>query len=72
MKQKNRPAKLRAIFMKVVCIVLLNSLSGMVRGQVVIALLFGDKLNTDQLEFGLVVSPVLTNITAWKATLKWG
>ncbi len=34
-----------------------------VRAQVVIALLFGDKLNTDQVEFGLVVTPALTNMT---------
>jgi hypothetical protein len=31
--------------------------------QVVIALLFGDKLNTDKLEFGLVVTPSFTNIS---------
>lgn len=31
--------------------------------QVLIALVFGNKLNTDQLEFGLSVSPVLNNIT---------
>ncbi|MFT3823715.1 MAG: porin family protein [Chitinophagaceae bacterium] len=33
------------------------------RSQVLIAILFGDKLNTDKLEFGLIVSPGLVNIT---------
>lgn len=32
-------------------------------GQVLISILFGDKLNSDKLEFGLVVSPTLCNIT---------
>src|SRR5215203_4798006 len=31
--------------------------------QIVLALLFGDKLNTDKMEFGLVVSPAITSIT---------
>ena len=34
-----------------------------VNSQVLIAVLFGDKLNSGKLEFGLVVSPTLTNIT---------
>jgi len=33
------------------------------RSQIIIALLFGDKLNTGKLEFGLVVTPSLTNLT---------
>ncbi len=41
-------------------------------GQVVIALLFGDKLNSDKLEFGLTVSPSLTNITNNDSKLKTG
>ena len=41
-------------------------------GQVVIALLFGDKLNTDKLEFGLSVSPGLTNITNQDSKFKGG
>jgi hypothetical protein len=32
-------------------------------GQIIIALLFGDKLNTGKMEFGLVASPSFTNIT---------
>jgi hypothetical protein len=35
----------------------------MANSQVMIALLFGDKLNSGKLEFGLAVSPSLTNIT---------
>jgi len=34
-----------------------------VQSQIIVALLFGDKLNTGKLEFGLVVTPNLTNIT---------
>ena len=44
-------------------IVLVMTYCGPVKGQVLIAIIFGDKLNTDKLEFGLVVSPSLTNIT---------
>lgn len=40
--------------------------------QVLIALLFGNKLNTDKLEFGLVVSPVYTNITNLQSQPKTG
>lgn len=47
-----------------------------VQAQIIIAILFGDKLNTDKLEFGLVVSPGLTNITniggSYKAGLNLG
>ncbi|HTQ26964.1 MAG TPA: hypothetical protein VMI35_02505, partial [Puia sp.] len=32
------------------------------RSQVLISILFGDKLNTDKLEFGLAVSPTLCNL----------
>ena len=34
-----------------------------IQAQVVIALLFGEKLNTGKLEFGIVVSPVFTDIS---------
>jgi hypothetical protein len=40
--------------------------------QVIIALLFGDKLNSGNLEFGLMVSPTLTNITNIDANLRPG
>lgn len=38
-------------------------MSGTAKAQVVLALLFGDKLNTDKMEFGLVVSPAITDIS---------
>lgn len=49
---------------KFVCIVsLLLFLHQVARTQVLIALLFGEKLNTGSLEFGITVGPSLTNIT---------
>jgi hypothetical protein len=44
-------------------IILMMAFCGPVKAQVLIAIIFGDKLNTDKLEFGLVVSPSFTNIT---------
>jgi hypothetical protein len=44
-------------------IIIIMCISGTASAQVVLALLFGDKLNTDKMEFGLVVSPAITNIT---------
>ena len=44
----------------------------MAQAQVLIAILFGDKLNTDKLEFGLVISPCLTNITNIGGSYKTG
>src|SRR5689334_16220365 len=34
-----------------------------VKCQIIIALLFGEKLNSGKLEFGLVLSPAFTNLT---------
>src|SRR3954452_25539451 len=34
-----------------------------VNSQILIAILFGDKLNSGKLEFGLVVGPAITNLT---------
>jgi len=48
---------------KAICLLLISVLWRAVPAQVVIALLFGDKLNTNQLEFGIVVTPVWTNIS---------
>ncbi|HEY4286619.1 MAG TPA: porin family protein [Puia sp.] len=48
---------------KLAALVLLSLLGKITSAQILIAVLFGDKLNTDKLEFGLVVSPSLTNIT---------
>jgi len=42
------------------------------RSQVVIALLFGDKLNKGTMEFGIVVTPAFTNITNVQAKSKFG
>lgn len=40
--------------------------------QIIIAFLFGDKLNTGKLEFGIVVSPALTNISNIESKSKPG
>lgn len=48
---------------KLAGIILLSCLCEIGSAQVVIALLFGDKLNTGNLEFGLVVTPGLTGIS---------
>ena len=40
--------------------------------QVLIAVLFGDKLNTGKLEFGITVNPALTNVTHLHSKLKPG
>jgi hypothetical protein len=47
-----------------------------VKSQVIIALLFGDKLNSEKLEFGLTVGPNFSNLSnseaSWKAGLGLG
>jgi len=48
---------------KLTASVLMFLIASSVRSQIIIALLFGDKLNTGTLEFGLVVTPILTNLT---------
>jgi hypothetical protein len=48
---------------KITGIILLSCLCKIGHPQVVIALLFGDKLNTGTLEFGIVVTPGLTDIS---------
>ena len=48
---------------KITSIVLLTCLCKLTYAQVVIALLFGDKLNTGTLEFGIVVAPGATDIS---------
>lgn len=48
---------------KIVILLLLTCWSKALYSQIIIAILFGDKLNTGKLEFGLVVSPVFTNLT---------
>ena len=49
---------------KITSIVLLTCLCKLTSAQVVIALLFGDKLNTGTLEFGIVVAPGSTDISS--------
>jgi len=57
-------------------IVLFLSVKVPVKSQVLIALLFGDKLNSDKLEFGLLAGPNFSNISnsdaQWKAGLGLG
>jgi len=48
---------------KITSIVLLTCLCKLSFAQVVIALLFGDKLNTGTLEFGIVITPGSTDIS---------
>lgn len=48
---------------KITGIILLTFLCTLSHSQVVIALLFGDKLNTGTLEFGIVVAPGATDIS---------
>jgi hypothetical protein len=57
---------------KVAGILFLVCLCKMTQAQILIAILFGDKLNTDKLEFGLVVTPCLTNITGIGGNYKAG
>ena len=42
------------------------------QSQVIISLLFGDKLNSEKLEFGLLVSPTACNITNLDAKYRFG
>jgi hypothetical protein len=53
-------------------ILLLVCLCKSAQTQILIAIIFGDKLNTDKLEFGLVVAPCLTNITDIGGSYKTG
>jgi len=47
-------------------------LCNMARGQVIIALLFGDKLNTGKVEFGIIGGPALTNISNIESDTRTG
>jgi Outer membrane protein beta-barrel domain len=57
-------------------IILFLFISVPVKSQVIIALLFGDKLNTEKLEFGLTVGPNFSSVSNsgadWKAGLGLG
>lgn len=48
---------------KIITILFLSSIPVAASAQVIIAFLFGDKLNTGKTAFGIVISPVSTNIT---------
>jgi len=48
---------------KLFMLLLLAGFTNTVHSQILIAVLFGDKLNSGKVEFGLVVSPAFTNIT---------
>ena len=61
-----------AIMKKLIYTVSFLALSSVSYGQVVIALIFGEKLNAGKLEFGLVVAPILTDITNESGKLRPG
>jgi hypothetical protein len=48
---------------KLAGVMVMAALCNIATGQVIIALLFGEKLNTGKVEFGLVGGPTLTNIS---------
>lgn len=48
---------------KIILFILVSCLFEKGSAQVIISLLFGEKLNTNQLEFGIVVTPVWTDIS---------
>jgi hypothetical protein len=48
---------------KLAGVILLAGFCNVAAGQVIIALLFGEKLNTGKVEFGLIGGPTLTNIS---------
>lgn len=48
---------------KLFILFLLAGYTNVANSQIIIALIFGEKLNTGKLEFGLVLSPAITNLT---------
>src|SRR5438270_486913 len=48
---------------KIFILILLAGYVNAVHSQILIALIFGEKLNSGKLEFGLVLSPAITNLT---------
>src|SRR5688572_30286099 len=57
---------------KLVFFVLLVTCLHSARAQVLIAILFGEKLNTGKVEFGITVTPTFTNITNIESDFKTG
>ena len=60
------------VMKKIVCLGLAFVIYTHASAQVIIALLFGEKLNTGQMEFGLVLSPTFSNITGINSEYKSG
>ncbi|MBN9299500.1 MAG: outer membrane beta-barrel protein [Filimonas sp.] len=59
--------------MKKICILICCLVTGYVAsGQILVAIVFGDKLNSGKLEFGLMTGPVLSNISNADAKAKMG
>jgi len=57
---------------KLAGVFVMAALCNIATGQVIIALLFGEKLNTGKVEFGLVGGPTLTNISNIEADKRTG
>lgn len=57
---------------KILCIVLIFCWYNSLNAQVIIALLFGEKLNTGRLQFGIEVTPSLTDISNIESKVKDG
>jgi hypothetical protein len=57
---------------KIIGVLILSGLSKIAAAQVIIALLFGEKLNTGKLEFGLFVNPVVTGISNLDSRFRTG
>ena len=57
---------------KIIGIGLLMICSNLASSQILIALLFGEKLNTGTLEFGITVNPGLTNISDLEGDARFG
>ena len=57
---------------KILCIVFILCWYNSLYAQVIIALLFGEKLNTGNLQFGIEVTPSLTNISNIQSRVKDG
>src|SRR5215471_17996096 len=57
---------------KIISTVLLSIVVKIATAQILVAILFGDKLNSGKMEFGLAVNPAFTNITGFDGNLRTG
>ena len=57
---------------KLILVLLLAGFCNISNAQVLIAILFGNKLNTGKLEFGITVNPALTGLTNIESSYKTG